>query len=213
MGSFYLDVIKDRLYTTGEDSLARRSAQTAMFHIAEAMVRWLAPILAFTSEEIWQALPGSRHESVLMATWHEIPEVGEAVGRADWPKVMRLRELVSKKLEQLRDAGDIGSSLEARVQVYADQPWQQALAPLGDELRFVLITSEASLGALEEASPQASPEESEPGLRIHVEACEHAKCVRCWQRRPDVGANKSHPEICGRCVDNVEGKGEQRVVA
>jgi len=213
MGSFYLDVIKDRLYTTGADALARRSAQTAMFHIAEAMVRWLAPILAFTSEEIWQALPGARHESVLMATWHEIPEVGEAVGRADWPKVMRLRELVSKRLERLRDAGDIGSSLEARVRVYADQPWHEALAPLGDELRFVLITSEASLGALEEASAQASPEESEPGLSILVEPCEHAKCVRCWQRRPDVGVNTSHPEICGRCVDNVEGKGEHRVVA
>jgi len=213
LGSFFLDIIKDRLYTTGAESLARRSAQTAMYHIGEAMVRWLAPILAFTSEEIWQALPGERLESVLMATWHEIPDASQAVGKAEWTRVMRMRELVSKRLEQLRDAGEIGSSLEAEVDLYADPSWQAALAPLGDELRFVLITSEASLAPLAEAARDASADTGEPGLLIRVRPSGHEKCVRCWQRREDVGRDATHPALCGRCVENVAGQGENREVA
>ncbi|MDH3400128.1 MAG: isoleucine--tRNA ligase [Chromatiales bacterium] len=212
MGSFYLDVIKDRLYTTAADSMARRSAQTAMYHIAEAMVRWLAPVLAFTSEEIWQDLPGDREESVLMATWHKIPEPGDHKAAVQWDRVMRLRELVSKKLEVLRDAGDIGSSLGACVTVRANQEWFDGLKGLGDELRFVLITSEASLEL--DASMGASDEESgEAGLEILVVRSSHEKCARCWHRREDVGSSEEHPEICGRCVENVAGEGEQRFMA
>jgi len=212
MGSFYLDVIKDRLYTTGADSMVRRSAQTAMYHIAEAMVRWLAPVLAFTSEEIWKDLPGDREESVLMATWHKIPEPGDHVSAVQWGKVMRLRELVSKKLEVLRDAGDIGSSLDACVTVRANQEWFDGLKGLGDELRFVLITSEASLEL--DTSMAASDEEGgEPGLEILVVRSGHEKCTRCWHRREDVGSSVEHPEICGRCVENVAGEGEQRSMA
>jgi isoleucyl-tRNA synthetase len=212
MGSFYLDVIKDRLYTTAVDSLARRSAQTAMFHIAEAMVRWLAPVLAFTSEEIWCALPGVRKESVLMATWHDIPDPGEHVSGVNWDQVMRLRVLVSKRLEALRDKGEIGSSLDACVTVRANREWFDGLQGLGDELRFVLITSEASL-ELDNDLPAIGDEADESGLLIQVSRSGHEKCVRCWHRREDVGSSAEHPEICERCVQNVVGQGEQRTMA
>ena len=212
MGSFYLDVIKDRLYTTARDSLARRSGQTAMFHIAEAMVRWLAPVLAFTSEEIWHALPGTREESVLMATWHDIPDPGEHASGVNWEQVMRLRELVSKRLEALRDKGEIGSSLDACVTVRANREWFDGLQGLGDELRFVLITSEAGL-ELDDTLPAIADEGEEPGLLIQVSRSGNEKCVRCWHRREDVGSSNTHPELCARCVQNVDGEGEQRTMA
>jgi isoleucyl-tRNA synthetase len=212
MGSFYLDVIKDRVYTTATDSLARRSAQTAMFHIAEAMVRWLAPVLAFTSEEIWQALPGERDESVLMATWHAIPDPGEHVAGVNWTQVMALRDIVSKHLEELRDKGDIGSSLDACVTVRANADWYQGLKGLGDELRFVLITSEADL-ELDPALARTANEGEEQGLVIQARRSSHEKCTRCWHRREDVGSSVDHPELCGRCVINVAGDGEKRTMA
>ena len=208
MGGFYLDVIKDRLYTTGADSQPRRSAQTAMHHIAEAMVRWLAPILSFTAEEIWQSLPGERGASVLLATDYEFPPAEKL--SIDWEQVIGLRDAVAQVLEPLRAAGDIGSGLEAQVTVYADGPSLAAMQSLGDELRFALITSAATALPLSER-PESAVAAGEQWVVASASA--DAKCVRCWHRRPDIGAVASHPDICARCADNVAGAGEVRQFA
>jgi isoleucyl-tRNA synthetase len=200
LGGFYLDILKDRLYTTPMRGHARRSAQTAMFHIAESVVRWLAPILSFTAEEIWRYLPGERLESVFLTTWHELPEAPAAA--INWPSLIALRARVMHKLEALRDAGAIGSSLDAAVDVYAAPEAYAEISALGDELRFVLITSAARLHngvAAEEV--------------IEVAPSQDTKCIRCWQRRPDVGRHPEHPEICARCVTNLELPGERRMFA
>jgi isoleucyl-tRNA synthetase len=208
MGGFYLDVLKDRLYTTGSDSHPRRSAQTAMYHIAEAMVRWLAPILSFTADEIWAELPGERPESVFLTDFEALPLDGEV--QSNWTTLMRVRDGVSKSLENLRDAGGIGSGLEAEVIVYADEPVRSALEQLGDELRFVFITSTAAVKSLAEA-----PADAEGGgdFRVSVRASQQPKCVRCWHRRADVGSVAEHPEICGRCASNITSAGETRSFA
>ncbi|MDP6151655.1 MAG: class I tRNA ligase family protein, partial [Gammaproteobacteria bacterium] len=212
MGGFFLDILKDRLYTTGAESHPRRSAQTAMYHIVEAMVRWFAPILTFTAEEIWQALPGEREKSVFLATFKEVPGGDKKV--VDWDRLIQVREAVAKELETLRDAGDIGSPLEAVVTVYADGTLRDSLAALGDELRFVFITSEADVKPLSEApASDDSNAETNGGYCVVTGPSEHAKCIRCWHRREDVGSVDGHPEICGRCVENVDGKGETRAFA
>ncbi len=208
LGAFYLDIIKDRLYTTPRRGVARRSAQTAMYHIAEAMVRWLAPVLSFTAEEIWKALPGQRDLTVFTSTWHELPVV--SARRVDWPAVLRVRETVARALEALRVAGQIGSGLDARVRVYADGVLADTLRLLGPELRFVFITSAASVHAA--ADRPAGALEGE-GFAVAVAAVEDAKCVRCWHRSPEVGMLAAHPQLCGRCAGNVEGPGEHRVFA
>jgi isoleucyl-tRNA synthetase len=201
LGGFYLDILKDRLYTTPATGHARRSAQTAMFHIAESIVRWLAPILSFTAEEIWRHLPGPRLESVFLATWHTLPEV--PASSIDWPALIALRSKVMHKLEALRDAGAIGSSLDAAVDVYAMPAEYAKVSSLGEELRFLFITSAARLheGA-------AAQEEV-----IEVAPAADPKCVRCWHHRPDVGSNPEHPELCARCVTNLSLPGERRVFA
>ena len=213
MGSFYLDVIKDRQYTCKADSLARRSAQTAMHHVAEALVRWLAPILSFTADEIWECLPGERAESVFLVEWYEglepLPE-DASMNRDFWDRVLEVREEVSRELEKLRERGGIGSSLEAEVAIYCDDPYREVLGRLGDELRFVLVTSRAVVLPLSEAPQGAEAAEDIEGLKILAEPSSHAKCVRCWHRRSDVGSHPDHPELCGRCVENVEGQGETR---
>ena len=214
MGGFYLDIIKDRLYTMRADSRGRRSAQTAMYHIAEAMVRWLAPILSFTADEIWQSLPGDRSASVFAATWHEIP--GAATGtRIDWPALRAVREAVTRELERLRQDGVIGGALDARVTVYAKDDLAEALRAIGDELRFALITSAANLGDGCAPGSGATALQLDSGETYHVEAVPETaeKCERCWHRRDDVGANQAHPTLCGRCVSNVEGTGEVREFA
>lgn len=208
MGGFYLDIIKDRLYTTASDSHPRRSAQTAMYHIAESMVRWLAPILSFTAEEIWQELPGERNASVFLSTFGELPVDGET--QLDWESLIDVRTAVDKSLEALRDEGAIGSPLEAVVTVYADGALLTTLEQLGDELRFVFITSDAAVAALDDA-PQGAAEGD--GFKLTVAASEYAKCVRCWHRREDVGSVSGHEEICVRCVGNVGDSGEQRAFA
>jgi isoleucyl-tRNA synthetase len=207
LGGFYLDVIKDRLYTTPADSRARRSAQTAMYHIAEAMVRWLAPILSFTAEEIWGELPGARDESVFLATWHAFPD-GLDAASVDWERILTIREVVSKQLEQLRVKGDIGSPLEAEVAIFGDDLEAAGLARLGDELRFVLITSEASTHRAAERPDDAVAAADGFWLRVVRSGAE--KCARCWHRRADVGADEAHPTICARCVGNITGPGEER---
>jgi isoleucyl-tRNA synthetase len=214
MGGFYLDVIKDRLYTTPAHGLPRRSAQTAMQHVLEAMVRWLAPILSFTAEEIWQFLPGAREESVFLATWWQLPDVHPTAG-VDWDAVLALKSEVSGELERLRAAGAIGAPLEAEVDIYVDAAQRARLEGLGDELRFVLITSEARLldASQRPADAAAAVEVAKEGAWIAVRALGHAKCARCWHRRPDIGEDARHPELCGRCVSNLEGPGETRSFA
>ena len=215
MGSFYLDVIKDRQYTLQQDSLARRSSQTAMFHIAESFVRLIAPIISYTAEEIWLAMPGEREESVFLATAYEgLPEFdGEGSNELEfWQPVIETRELVSKELERVRAEGSIGSGLDANVTLYCGDALFDKLSTLKDELRFVLITSYAQVKPLADKTEQASATDND-ALFIEVIASEHEKCTRCWHRREDVGTTQEHPELCGRCVENVEGDGEQRSFA
>jgi isoleucyl-tRNA synthetase len=212
MGGFYLDVIKDRLYTTPTDSLARRSAQTALYHIAEALVRWIAPILSFTAEEIWENLPGERLESVFLAEWYEglyeLPE-GQRMGRDYWQQVLAVRDAVNRELENQRGQGVLKGGLDAAVTLYCGEKLAASLAQLGEELRFVLITSEARIEPLASAPDDAAGTEVE-GLTLRVAVSEHEKCERCWHRRPDVGSNTAHPTLCDRCVTNIDGDGEQR---
>lgn len=202
MGSLYLDVIKDRQYTCQTDSLARRSAQTALYHIVEALVRWLAPILSFTAEDIWQHIPGERGESILLETWYQ-GLVASQEETTKWDSVFTIREAVSKELEALRNAGTIGSSLDAEVEIYCNETLYKQLSFLGDELRFVLITSSAQIHLSTDTED----------FELKIKASEHTKCVRCWHHREDVGTNADHPELCGRCVENVTGEGEQRQYA
>ncbi len=212
MSGFYLDIIKDRQYTAAADGLARRSCQTAIYHILEAMVRWFAPILSFTAHEIWQHLPGQRQESVFFETWHQglfALDADDPIGRKLWDQVIALRPHVLKRLEELRKDGAIGGSLDAEVALYCDGELHQALAALEDELRFVLITSEARLKPLSEKPADALATET-AGLFLGVRPAEARKCARCWHHRPDVGQHPEHPEICGRCVENLGGKGEVR---
>ncbi|HDK37555.1 MAG TPA: isoleucine--tRNA ligase, partial [Thiolapillus brandeum] len=196
MGGFYLDIIKDRQYTTRRDSLPRRSCQTAIHHIVEAMVRWLAPILSFTAHEAWEHIPGQRGESVFLETWYEdlfgLDGKGE-LDEADWQCILEARSAVSGQLEGMRKNGDIGSSLDAEVTLYCDGELNHSLAKLGDELRFILITSYASLKSLSERTDAAVDAELE-GLAIEAVASNHPKCVRCWHHREDVGSNPKHPK-------------------
>jgi len=211
LGAFYLDVLKDRVYTTRADSRARRSAQTAMFHILEALVRWMAPILSFTAEEIWRYLPGRHGESVLLETWYAIPAdtAEELASDQYWERVLAVRTEVARELEKARVAGAIGASLEAEVDLYVDRELATLLGRLDDELRFVFITSDARLDDLS-THPAAGVETGIQGLRVQVNPSAHAKCERCWHRRPDVGRDPVHPKLCGRCVNNVTGNGEER---
>jgi isoleucyl-tRNA synthetase len=212
MGGFYLDVIKDRQYTTQENSLARRSCQSAMYHIAEAMCRWLAPILSFTAEEMWQFLPGEHGETIFTETWYQglFPlDSDDSFDAAFWEQVIAVRASVGKRLEQLRTDGGIGSSLDAEVDVYCSGELAAVLGKLEDELRFAFITSYARVHDLSEKPESAVATEVE-GLFVQVSASQHGKCTRCWHHREDVGANAEHPELCGRCVENVEGGGEER---
>ena len=211
LGGFYLDVLKDRMYTTPTEGRARRSAQTVMHHMAECLVRWLAPILSFTAEEIWGFLPGERSESVFLETWHQVPEVSAT--DIEWPALLQLRGDVTRELERLRNAGSIGAPLDAEVDVYCAPEEYARFNALGDELRFFFITSHARVHRIDGAPPAqavAATNTGRSGVWIAVKPTSDPKCVRCWQRRPDVGSNPQHPEICARCVTNVEGPGENR---
>jgi isoleucyl-tRNA synthetase len=212
LGGFYLDILKDRLYTTGAESRPRRSAQTALYHLADGMVRWLAPILSFTAEEVWSFMPGERSESVFLSTWHSFPAGAERESAIDWPAFIALKADVSRQLERLRAAGEIGAPLEAEVTVYVPEGEAQRFGALGDELRFLLITSQAKV-----VTTDTPPIDSVPGhaenVWIEVKPSTQPKCVRCWNLRPDVGSDPRHPELCARCVINIEGPGEERKYA
>ena len=212
LGGFYLDILKDRLYTTGAVSRPRRSAQTALYHLADAMVRWLAPILSFTAEEVWSFMPGERNESVFLNTWHSFPAGAERESAIDWPAFIALKADVARQLERLRTAGQIGAPLEAEVTIYASAEQALRFGALGDELRFLLITSQAKVVSTDTPPPNSVPSHAE-NVWIEVKPSTQPKCVRCWHLRPDVGSDPRHPELCARCVVNIEGPGEERKYA
>jgi len=218
LGGFYLDIIKDRQYTTQSNSIARRSAQTALYHISEALCRWIAPILSFTAEEIWQAIPGKRSDSVLLETWYKelsALDNSEKMNMAFWQTILEVRSSVSKELELLRADKTIGSSLDANITLYVDRDLQSTLDALKDELRFVLITSDAHVKSIDTADNNSVETSIDSGhtFRIKATASDKTKCVRCWHHQDDIGNNDEHPELCGRCVSNVAGKGEPRSFA
>ena len=201
LGAFYLDILKDRLYTAAENSAARRSAQSALWHILQAVTRLMAPILSFTAEEIWTTL--KQGESVMLDAWHELPaqaEEAELIGR--WHQIRSVRGDVSRVLEEVRSSGGIGSSLQAEVDLRVDADTYELLATLGEDLKFVLICSKVTL---------AKADGSDMG--IVAKPSTHAKCGRCWHWREDVGHDAAHPELCGRCVSNLHGAGEAREFA
>jgi isoleucyl-tRNA synthetase len=213
LGALYLDITKDRLYTMPADSHGRRSAQSAMYRIAEALVRWLAPVLSFTAEEIWQAMPGERGDSVLFETWYEglVACQGSPEQRRYWADLLAIRDTASRVLEGMRKSGQIGAALEAKLVIHADPALQARYAESADELRFFFITSELTLAPLTPRPDDAARVELEDGEAwISASVSAAAKCVRCWHRRDDVGSHAEHPELCGRCVGNVEGPGEDR---
>jgi isoleucyl-tRNA synthetase len=200
LGGFYLDILKDRLYTTGASSHARRAAQSALYHITHGLMRLMAPILSFTADEIWQTLGLSADDSVFEEEWYTLP----AHGMSDediraWGDITQVRSLANKAIEEKRAAGLVGSSLQSELDIYADGAVHASLARLGDDLRFVLITSRATLH-LRQGGP----------VEIQVAPSAHAKCDRCWHYRADVGAHAEHPTLCGRCVSNLFGAGEPR---
>jgi isoleucyl-tRNA synthetase len=210
MGAFYLDILKDRLYTCQTNSLPRRSAQTSLYHLCQAIVRWLCPILSFTSEEIWQHI-GENKKSILLQTWYSglstLPEK-ETLNVGYWKTLQEIKSLVDKKLETLRNDRKIGGSLDAQITLYASPALAQNLLLLGDELRFVFITSYAEIKKIEEA-PKGL-EESMEGLKILAETCPFKRCERSWHRRADVGSNPKHPDLDSRSILNVYGNGELR---
>ncbi|PKO90009.1 MAG: isoleucine--tRNA ligase, partial [Betaproteobacteria bacterium HGW-Betaproteobacteria-10] len=201
LGGFYLDILKDRLYTTAPNATARRSAQSALWHILQAFTKLMAPILSFTAEEVWQLLTKDAAQSVMFQTWHELPrpdDEGDLL--AKWAQLRDVRAEVTKRLEALREAGKIGSSLQAEVELHCHGEKYDLLASLGDDLKFVLICSKATLV---KADSEA----------LLAQASAHGKCERCWHVREDVGANSEHPALCGRCVSNLYGEGEVRTHA
>jgi isoleucyl-tRNA synthetase len=213
LGALYLDITKDRLYTMPTDSHGRRSAQSAMYRIAEALVRWLAPVLSFTAEEIWQQLPGERSDSVLFETWYDglVATQNSPEQRRYWADLLAIRDTASRVLEGMRKAEQIGAALEAKLAIHAGAAAMARYAPVADELRFFFISSELHLD-LAGGQPHDAVLTELEGADVWVSATvsDAAKCVRCWHRRADVGTHTEHPELCSRCVSNIEGPGENR---
>ncbi len=223
LGGFYLDILKDRLYTTAAQSPARRAAQNALWHITQSLVRLMAPILTFTAEEVWATLQGSTPDvasSIFLETWHALPDIsGEAARVSSWNDLRLLRSQVQKRLEELRAAGALGSSLAGEVTLYATGNTLTWLRQFGDDLRFVFITSKA---VVLDGATAAMPAEGQrlslvltdatapSDIGLHVEATRHVKCERCWHYREDVNQHSGFPGLCGRCVSNLSGPGEAR---
>jgi isoleucyl-tRNA synthetase len=205
LGSFYLDILKDRLYTTGAKSLARRSAQTALWQITQAMLRWMAPFLSFTAEEAWAVLgtedktPLATRESIFMDTYSQLDKP-DVLLIAKWARVREIRDAVNKDIEVLRADGKVGSSLQATIELTVAAEDFALLTSLGADLKFVFITSAISLLAGD-------------AISIRSSASNSIKCERCWHYQDDVGTNTAHPALCGRCVSNLVGSGETRVFA
>jgi isoleucyl-tRNA synthetase len=204
LGGLYLDILKDRLYTTAATGKGRRSAQSALWHITQSLLRLMAPVLTFTAEEAWGVLTGAPEDSVFLHTWYALPQpADEAALLEKWRTVREVRAWVQKELEEVRVSGAIGSSLQAEVELALHGSRHDALATLGSDLRFVLITSQAGLARVEAADQEY----------VRVVASAHAKCARCWHWRADVGRDPAHPELCGRCTANLFGEGEPRALA
>ncbi|EKO3868971.1 isoleucine--tRNA ligase [Vibrio harveyi] len=215
MGSFYLDVIKDRQYTAKRGGNAQRSCQTALYYIVEALVRWMAPIMSFTADEIWNEMPGERDKFVFTGEWFDglfgLAE-GEELNNEFWTEIQAVRGAVNKLLEDARKEKTIGGALQAEVTLFADDALAAKINKLEDELRFVLLTSAAKVKSLSEKTDAAQATDIE-GLFVEVAAAEGEKCDRCWHHTPDVGTIEGHDKICGRCVSNVDGEGEVRKFA
>ena len=182
------------------------------------MCRWIAPILSFTADELWQAIPGEHSDSALLESWYPnlvALDEHEKMDMSFWQKMLDIRAVVSKELETLRADKTIGSSLDAEVTLYVDAELLAMLTTLKEELRFVLITSEATIHHIDEADSDSVETQLSSGetIKIKTAASTNEKCVRCWHHREDVGIDKEHPELCGRCVENVSGDGEQRLFA
>jgi isoleucyl-tRNA synthetase len=200
LGAFYLDILKDRLYTTAQDSPARRAAQTALHHITHALLKLLAPILSFTVEEAWADLKGNpASETIFTELFHVIPAMpdGEILARR-WSRLREIRAETTREIEAVRGRGEIGSSLAAEIDYEASGDDLALLQSLGDDLRFVMLVSRADVHT------------GTGALRTAVQATKHSKCARCWHHRADVGHDAGHPELCGRCVSNLFGPGETR---
>jgi len=197
LGAFYLDVLKDRLYTTQTASHARRSAQTALWYITQAMLRWMAPFLSFTAEEAWYVL--GMGQTIFSDSYVHLPEADkELLGK--WSRVLKLREEVNKEIELVRSQGLVGSSLQAEVDLTLPAADLALLTSLGEDVRFVFITSALRLHAGDAVAIQVTPSV-------------HAKCERCWHYRDDIGSDSAHATLCGRCTSNLFGSGESRLVA
>ena len=214
MSGFYLDIIKDRMYTMQQNSRARRSAQMAMYHILSALVRWLAPILSFTAEEIWKHFPGEKSKSIFLENWYnDFPtqkmtrEISD-----DWQQIIQLRNEVMKGVEKLRIAEKIGAALEAEVHLYCDEKNLAILKRIESELHFVFIVSSVTLHTESQADTDHSAT-AIVGIKMHILASKHAKCVRCWHHQADVNTHEKHPELCGRCIENIDGLGAPRSYA
>ena len=200
MGGFYLDILKDRLYTMPADSSGRRSAQTALYIIAESLTRWIAPILSFTSEEIWKHLPERKEESVFLSEWLDIDNPESNV---DWDQLNEINAIVLKALEVARDDGEIGSSLDAHLEISADQKTHDFLTQFSEELRFLFITSSVDLQMDDSL-------DSNEKMRVNVKKSKAEKCGRCWHRQETVGDSDEHPDICARCISNIGDSPEER---
>ena len=204
LGAFYLDILKDRLYTSAENSRARRAAQSALWHILQTVTRLMAPILSFTAEEIWTLAGDKKHESVMLSSWHELPQQADEAALADkWQQIRTVRAEVAKVLEDLRTEGKIGASLQAEVEIRASGEKHAALAALEDDLRFVLICSRTQLVEVADVAAEA----------VIATPTTYQKCERCWHWRADVGHDAAHPTLCGRCTSNLHGAGEARAHA
>ena len=214
MGSFYLDIIKDRQYTSKTDGLPRRSAQTALYYIANAFTRWIAPILSFTADEIWKELPETKEESVFTAEWMTFPNIAPNLEFNDeyWQFVADVKGAINKAIESKRKAGEVGGSLAAEVSLFCNEEIKQKLEKIEQELRFVFICSKVSLASLS-LQPESAAATDIDGLSVVIEKSSHRKCERCWHYVESVGTIASHPDICQRCYDNVYGKGEIRLYA
>jgi len=207
LGAFYLDILKDRLYTTGADSRPRRAAQNALWHITHSLLKMMSPVLSFTAEEAWQVIKGGTEGSIFEEQWHELPD-----RRMDqrlmegWFDIRNARNMVNKKIEEDRAKGAVGSSLQAELDLHAAGPAYEMMKRLGDDLRFVFITSRATLHKRTDAGDDLNPVPQ-------VKPSTHTKCERCWHYRADVGHDPQHPELCGRCTSNLYGAGEPRSFA
>ena len=202
LGGFHLDILKDRLYTTNEDSFARRSAQTSLYHISHSLMRVMAPVLSFTAHELWEVLCDEKDHSIFSDYWYELPKHGLTHDDVnDWNNIIKVRAEVNKRIEEVRESGKIGSSLQAQLRINANKDIMKSLTRFEDDLKFIFISSDVTINLHDD------------GLNIEATPSPYKKCERCWHYAESVGQNKEHPSICKRCISNLFGSGEVRIHA